>query len=79
MLKIDLEKAFDRLELSFVRSSLHALHFQQDLITLIMNRISCTTKSMIANGKPTNFSNFQKAFDKVTHSLCIYSSSVCNL
>lgn len=55
MLKIDLENAFDMLEWSFVRNSLQALNIPKELITLIMNCISTTSTSIIANGKPTEF------------------------
>ena len=49
-LKIDLEKAFDRLEWSFVREVLVHFNFPPNLITLIMDCISSSTVSILFNG-----------------------------
>ncbi|XP_070002723.1 uncharacterized protein [Nicotiana sylvestris] len=37
ILKIDLEKAFDKIEWSFIRDTLHAFNFPTDIINLIMS------------------------------------------
>lgn len=55
MLKIDLEKAFDQLEWSFVRYSLQKLNFPPSIIKLIMSYITNYSISIFINGKPTTF------------------------
>ena len=49
-LKIDLEKAFDRLEWSFIREILIHFNFPSDLIAIIMDCISSSTVSILFNG-----------------------------
>ena len=49
-IKIDLEKAYDRLEWSFVYKILHAFHFPQNIIKLIMSCVSSTSISILVNG-----------------------------
>ena len=50
VIKIDLEKAYDRLEWSFIREALHAANFPSDLIQLIMSCVSSATTSILFNG-----------------------------
>ena len=50
ILKIDLEKAYDRLEWSFVRSMLVSLGFHPDTMELILSCISSTLASLLFNG-----------------------------
>lgn len=55
IIKIDLEKTFDTLELSFIRKILLNFNFPINITNLIM---SCTTTSRVAiliNGDRTNF------------------------
>lgn len=57
ILKIDLEKAFDKLEWSFIKDTLPFFEFSPNLINLIL---SCVTSSFIAvlvNGRRTPFFN----------------------
>ena len=49
-IKIDLEKAYDRLEWSFVYKILHAFHFPQNIIKPIMSYVSSTSISILVNG-----------------------------
>ena len=49
-IKIDLAKAYDRLEWSFIHKVLLAFHFPQSLIVLIMSCISSTSMSILFNG-----------------------------
>ena len=49
-LKVDLEKAYDRLEWSFVRSMLVSLGFQSDTVELILSYIFTTSTSLLFNG-----------------------------
>ena len=50
IIKIDLEKAYDRLEWSFVRILLNNIGFCQETIKLIMSYISSTSTSTLFNG-----------------------------
>uniref|UniRef100_A0A2N9HWM1 Reverse transcriptase domain-containing protein n=1 Tax=Fagus sylvatica TaxID=28930 RepID=A0A2N9HWM1_FAGSY len=50
-LKIDLEKAYDRLEWSFIRLTLQHFNFPSSWIDLIMSCISSSSLSVLVNGK----------------------------
>lgn len=49
-LKIDLEKAFDRLEWSFICEVLHHFNFPKNIIDIIMACILSTSVSILFNG-----------------------------
>ena len=49
-IKMDLEKAYDRLEWNFIHKVLQAYHFPSKLITLIMSCVSLTSISILFNG-----------------------------
>ena len=51
-IKLDLEKAYDRLEWSFIQDTLVFFQFPPNLITLIMNMISSTWFHILWNGMP---------------------------
>ena len=51
-LKLDLEKAYDHLEWSFIRETLEYFQVPPSLITLIMNMISSTRFHILWNGSP---------------------------
>ena len=51
-LKLDLEKAYNRLEWSFIQDTLEFFHIPLTLITLIMNMISSTRFHILWNGTP---------------------------
>lgn len=55
MIKIDLEKAFDRLEWSFIHYSQKFFNFHYNTIKLIMDCITTTSVSILINGKPTDY------------------------
>lgn len=57
LMKLDLEKAFDRLEWSFIRQTLTQLNFSGPLIQLIMSCVSTSSLSVLINGSPTEFFN----------------------
>ena len=48
--KVDLEKAYDRLEWSFIHKVLQAFHFPLSIIKLIMSCVSSSTISVLVNG-----------------------------
>lgn len=50
ILKLDMEKAFDKLEWSFVKHVLHFYNFPTHMITLIMECISSCCFSILLNG-----------------------------
>nr|POE99947.1 hypothetical protein CFP56_68856 [Quercus suber] len=50
--KLDLEKAYDRLEWDFIRELLEFFQILSNLITLIMNMVSSTSFHILWNGSP---------------------------
>lgn len=54
LLKIDLEKAFDKLEWSFIEAALRRLGIHSHFISLIHACISTPTFSILVNGEPSN-------------------------
>ena len=52
VIKLDLEKAYDRLEWSFIQETLVFFQLPPNLITLIMNMISSTRFHILWNGMP---------------------------
>ena len=50
VVKVDLEKAYDRLEWSFIHNVLQAFRFSHNIIKLIMSCISTSFLSMLVNG-----------------------------
>ena len=51
-IKLDLKKAYDRLEWSFIKETLEFFQLPPNLITLIMNTISSTRCHILWNGAP---------------------------
>ena len=51
VVKIDLEKAYDRLEWCFIRKVLTCFGFHPNIIKLIMSCISSSSTSLLFNGK----------------------------
>ena len=49
-IKLDLEKAYDKLEWSFIREMLIRFNFPKNLIELIMSCISSVTTLLLFNG-----------------------------
>ena len=52
VIKLDLEKAYDRPEWSFIQETLVFFQLPPNLITLIMNMISSTRFHILWNGMP---------------------------
>ena len=50
VLKNDLEKAYDKLEWSFIKSMLSRFNFPNNLIEIIMSCITIVTTSILFNG-----------------------------
>ena len=50
VIKVDLAKAYDRLEWSFIRNVLIAFRFPEVLVELIMSCVSSTSTSILFNG-----------------------------
>lgn len=55
IIKIDLEKAFDRLEWSFIRDSLFYFNFPPNLSKVIMSCITTSSIAILINGTKTDF------------------------
>jgi hypothetical protein len=60
MLKIDLAKAFDRLECNFISDALLRLGFNSNFINLIHACISTSYLSVLVNDEPTNYFHPQR-------------------
>lgn len=50
LIKLDLEKAFDKLEWSFIKHMLEAIAIPDKLIKLILSCVSNSSSSIIING-----------------------------
>ena len=50
-IKVDLEKAYDRLEWCFIHKVLQAFHFPQNIVKVIMSRVTSTKISILFNGE----------------------------
>ena len=78
-IKIDLEKAFDRLEWGFIRQTLIYFKFPPDWISLIMSCISSSNLLILLNRlDPFHPSTLLEASDKGIPSLLTSSSSAWN-
>lgn len=55
VLKLDLEKAYDKLEWSFIRSSLLRYGLDSNSVCLIMSSISLVSSSVLVNEIPTDY------------------------
>lgn len=55
IMKIDLEKAFDKIEWSFIRNTLPYFNFRSNLINLIMFCICTSSVAILVNGTWTDF------------------------
>lgn len=53
ILKVDLEKAFDRLEWSFIRATLNCFKFPPKIVSLIMFCVNTSSIEVIVNGRKT--------------------------
>ena len=60
MLKVDLAKAFDRLEWSFISEALHRLGLNTNFINLIHACISTPTLAVLVNDEPSDYFNPQR-------------------
>lgn len=54
-IKIDLEKAFDKIEWGFIRQMLFLINIHEHLISLILSCISSSKLAILLNGKPTEY------------------------
>ena len=78
VIKIDLEKAYDRLEWSFVRLVLDHFGFPKNISELILRCISTTSTSILLMAVNLKPSSPQEALDKETLCLPTTSFSVWN-
>ena len=74
--KIDLDKAYDKLEWSFIKYTLLFYHFPTPIIDLIMACIASASISIIWNGKVSSTFTPSRASDKVIPYCLIFSFCV---
>lgn len=53
-IKVDLEKAYDRLDWNFVHDMLNEISIPSNLKNVIMQYITSSTMQILWNGEPTN-------------------------
>lgn len=53
-LKIDLEKAYDKIELSFIKEMMVRVNLPTSLIDIIMSCVSTVSTSILINGETTD-------------------------
>lgn len=54
-IKIDLEKAFNKIEWNFIRLMLNSINLSQSLVSIILSCISSTSLAVLINGKQSNY------------------------
>lgn len=52
-MKLDMAKAYDRIEWSFVQSMLHSMNFPENIINTILQCISTVSYQILINGQPS--------------------------
>ena len=72
-IKIDLEKAYDRLKWSFICDTLLEMRIAQNLVDIIMLCITSCSMRILWNGEPTDAFYPQEESAKVTHCHRIFS------
>lgn len=55
MIKLDMMKAFDRVNWTFLQQLLRCLGFSERFITIILNHLKGTYISVLINGSPSGF------------------------
>lgn len=73
-MKIDLEKAYDKLDWGFLDEVLRCFGFSSLLRQLIHQCVCTVSFSVLLNGSPYVFSNHPRASGKTTGSCLFYSS-----
>lgn len=72
-IKIDLEKAYDKLEWDFIKRMLTFFNFPSHTIKLIISCISSSHMAVIVNGEPTEFFTLSRGiYQGNPLSLCIF-------
>lgn len=80
IIKLDLEKAFDSIEWSFIKMMLDSTAFPQPLVKLIMSYITTSSLSVLINGTPTPFFYPFKGVrkgDPLSHAYSVYAWKTC--
>jgi hypothetical protein len=60
MMKLDMSKAYDRMNWGFLHKMLLAFGFEEEWVTWVMNIITMTFFSIMLNGSPTKTFNFSR-------------------
>ena len=74
-IKLDIEKAYDKIKWDFIFKVLMEMGFHSTWISWIKECISSVSYSLIVNDEPNGLINPREGSDKETHSLLIFLSS----